>query len=438
MRRHPLYGEITIIFNLTFVLALRKEDSKMIAGHLRVIGKYYHIILSFKDSQGVRRTPTILTGIQLCDHQKKAALRLLKEYRMHFDREEYEANGIRRLTPNFTLPFRATVDRKELNSGVKTETAFNEFLINHQYCIAKSTYGTYQLAFKKIIIPYFKNRKLTVKRITSEDVSCFYHYLRHQRNNGNNTLKKYQGYLSKAFEYAISKRYIESNPVASAEKIRKVKSNVGKVLSKKDLRKILNVVKDSKMELPVYLGLVYGMRRGEVLGLRWKDIDFERKSLTVANTRVHIIENGKRLEVDSKRAKTDASLRTYPLLPSIEKMLKEIKAKQKQNRRVLGEKYIEDAEGHVILQDNGEILKLDKISRDFHQICLAAEVEVIRFHDLRHCCATLLAENKVDIKFIQEWLGHKDINVTANIYTHLGIVHKLSTASTFNYILETL
>ena len=437
-RRYLSYGRITILFNLIIVLALGKDVSKMIAGHLRLVGNYYHIILSFNDSQGIRRTLTIQTGIQLCDHQKAKALDMLKHYRRHFDREVYEKSGIRRLTPNFTIPFSATVDRKELNSGVKTETAFNEFLASHQYCIAMSTYGTYQMAFKKIIVPYFTKRKQTIERVTPEDISCFYKYLQKTRNDKNNTLKRYQGYLSKAFEYAINKGYIVSNPVCKAEKIRKEKSNAGKVLSKMDLRKILDVVKGTKMELPVNLGLVYGLRRGEVLGLRWEDIDFNRKSLMVANTRVYVYKNGKRIEIDSNRAKTNSSLRTYPLLPSIEKMLKDLKAKQRQNRKSFGNKYVNDAEGHICLEDNGEIMKLDKISRGFPEICRKAEVRIIRFHDLRHCCATLLAENKVDIRFVQEWLGHKDISVTANIYTHLGIVQKLSTASAIESIINNL
>ena len=138
--------------------------------------------------------------------------------------------------------------------------------------------------------------------------------------------------------------------------------------------------------------------------------------------------DGKKVLVQADRAKTKSSLRTLPLVPPIRDRLLMLKGQQDTYRRLCGKSYNRDYLGYLCVDEIGNIIRPNYVSEQFPKLLEKNGLRPIRFHDLRHSCASLLLANGVPMKQIQEWLGHSDFSTTANIYAHLDYASKLSSA----------
>ena len=138
--------------------------------------------------------------------------------------------------------------------------------------------------------------------------------------------------------------------------------------------------------------------------------------------------DGKRILVASDTTKTKSSMRTLPLVPFMRERLLALKEEQEENRRLCGRSYIKDYTGYVCVNEIGDLIKPHYVTESFPKLLKANGLRHIRFHDLRHSCASLLLANGVPMKQIQEWLGHSDFSTTANIYAHLDYSSKLTSA----------
>lgn len=172
----------------------------------------------------------------------------------------------------------------------------------------------------------------------------------------------------------------------------------------------------------------YGLRRGEVLGLKWDAIDFQRGTLTIKRTVTEVKIDGKYQIIEQESAKTKSSLRTLPLVGSFKKYFLEVKNAQDLNKKVCGNCYDYKYDGYVFVDELGDRMKPDYLTSYFPKYIQQHGLKKIRFHDLRHSCASLLLSNGVPLKQIQEWLGHSDFSTTANIYAHLDYKSKISSA----------
>ena len=195
------------------------------------------------------------------------------------------------------------------------------------------------------------------------------------------------------------------------------------------LETLFAAVKGKPIELAVILGAFYGLRRSEAVGLRWDAIDYERKTLTIKHTVTQMNVDGKQTIVDKERTKTKSSYRTLPLVAPFEKLLHELKAEQEEHRKVCGSAYCTEFLDYIYVNEIGERIKPNFITQNFPLTLEKAGLRRIRYHDLRHSCASLLYANGVSLKDIQEWLGHSDISTTSNIYTHLDYSSKVSSAN---------
>ena len=247
---------------------------------------------------------------------------------------------------------------------------------------------------------------------------------------GRNDLKRVQGIP----KYAMKTDMVPQNVAMKVDRPRKQQYQPT-FLDADEMQELFKVVKGTKLELPVLVAAFYGLRRGEVLGLKWDAIDFQRGTLTIKRTVTEVRLDGKTEIIEQESAKTKSSLRTLPLVGSFKEYFMEVKQAQEVNKKVCGNCYNYDYDGYVFVDELGERMKPDYLTNYFPAYVQRHGIRKMRFHDLRHSCASLLLANGVSLKQIQEWLGHSDISTTANIYSHLDYKSKITSANVMDNVL---
>lgn len=219
-------------------------------------------------------------------------------------------------------------------------------------------------------------------------------------------------------------------PVNPVDKVDRPKKNAftPSFYDKEEINKLFDLVEGTELELPVKLAAFYGLRRSECIGLRWSAIDFNNNTLTVNHTVTTVEVDGKEVELASDTAKTKSSLRTLPLVPVFKELLLKKRAEQKEFRRLCGKAYCTDYLDYICVDQLGKRTSSDYITEYFPKFLKKNGLRVIRFHDLRHSCASMLLANGVPMKQIQDWMGHSDFSTTANIYAHLDYQSKVTSA----------
>ena len=237
----------------------------------------------------------------------------------------------------------------------------------------------------------------------------------------------YHANIHKALKYAVKIDLIDVNPADKVERPKKDRY-VGSFYDADEVNALFEAAKGTKLELPILFGAFYGLRRSEAIGLKWDAIDFEQNTITIRHTVTSCDLDGKRVLVASDTTKTKSSMRTLPLVPFMRERLLALKEEQQENRRLCGRSYIKDYIGYVCVNEIGDLIKPHYVTESFPKLLKANGLRHIRYHDLRHSCASLLLANGVPMKQIQEWLGHSDFSTTANIYAHLDYSSKLTSA----------
>ena len=135
-----------------------------------------------------------------------------------------------------------------------------------------------------------------------------------------------------------------------------------------------------------------------IIGLKWDAIDFERGTITVKHTVTYTERDGKKILIQSDKAKTNSSLRTMPLVDSFRDRLCALKEQQKENKRVCGNCYNYKYDGYVFVDEMGNLFEPNWVTQTFGNLLKKHELRQIRFHDLRHSCASLMLANGVPMK----------------------------------------
>ena len=381
----------------------------MVAGHLQEKNGMFYVVLNYRDENGKRKTPWISTNLPVKGNKKRA---------------ENFMMDVRR---NFVPP---NVQRSEEREAMqKGDILFTDFLLKWLR-VAKSTvklttYASYEMMATKIIIPYFQILNIKLKELTTEDIQDF--YSAQLERVSANTVIHYHAVIHRALKYAVKIKTIQSNPAVNVERPRKEKF-IGSFYDKKEINTLFDIIQGHPLEVAIKLAAFYGLRREEIIGLKWTAIDFENNTLTIQHTVTECNLDGKHIEVASDTAKTDSSLRTMPLVTNFREMLLAKKEKQEHYRKLCGRSYCKEHLDYIFVNEMGERWKPRYLSDGFKRILEQNGLRRIRFHDLRHTCASLLLANNVPMKKIQEWLGHSDFSTTANIYAHLDFQSKISSA----------
>ena len=381
----------------------------MIAGHLQEKNGMFYVVLNYRDENGKRKTPWISTNLPVKGNKKRA---------------ENFMMDVRR---NFVPPNVQRIEEREAMQ--KGDILFTDFLLKWLR-VAKSTvklttYASYEMMATRIIIPYFETLNIKLKELTTEDIQEF--YSAQLERVSANTVIHYHAVIHRALKYAVKIKTIQSNPAVNVERPRKEKF-IGSFYDKKEINTLFDSIQGHPLEVAIKLAAFYGLRREEIIGLKWTAIDFENNTLTIQHTVTECNLDGKHIEVASDTAKTDSSLRTMPLVTNFREMLLAQKEKQEHYRKLCGRSYCKEYLDYIFVNEMGERWKPRYLSDGFKRILEQNGLRRIRFHDLRHTCASLLLANNVPMKKIQEWLGHSDFSTTANIYAHLDFQSKISSA----------
>ena len=182
---------------------------------------------------------------------------------------------------------------------------------------------------------------------------------------------------------------------------------------------LFDAIAGDPLELCVKIAAYYGLRRSEVLGLRWEAVDFEKKTISISHKVIEMNVDGKFVPVGEDVLKTKSSFRTLPLIPVVENLLLAEKESQTRNRRLFKSSYCRDYLDYICVDESGTLLRPNYVTEHFGWLIQKYDLRKIRFHDLRHTCASLLLSNGIPMKQIQIWLGHSTFSTTADIYAHL-------------------
>ncbi len=373
----------------------------MVAGHLQEKKGYFYMVLSYPDAAGKRKTKWFPTGLPVKGNKKKAE-KMLMETRQTFVPE---------------------------CKPIKDDMLFSDFLLQWleiaKPTIALTTYASYSGMAKSVIIPYFKEREITLSEMKATDIQAF--YMKQLKRVKANSVIHYHAVIHRALKYAVKIDLISVNP---ADKVERPKADkfIGSFYDSNEVQALFEAAKGTLIEIPIFLGAFYGLRRSEALGLKWDAIDFQNNTITIRHTVTSCNLDGKHIQIAQDTTKTKSSMRTLPLVPAFKEKLLKLKEQQEEYKRVCGRCYNKKYLEYICVDEMGTLISPHYLTSSFPKLLEKNNLRHIRFHDLRHSCASLLLANGVPMKQIQEWLGHSDFSTTANVYAHLDYNSKLSSA----------
>lgn len=371
-------------------------------------GKYYAVI-NLTDINGKRKQKWISTGLEIKGNKRRAEQILRDKIK------EYELK----------------------EKIIPTEILFSDYVLiwldKKKPSIDAVTYQGYQTVINAHIVPYFKEKGIKLSDLSRDDIQ---HYIDEKNKNGRTdgkgglsakSVKSHIVIVKQVLKEAVKSGYLTTNPseFIILPKAQRFEANF---YTAKQVSEMLTLIKNEPLYPLIYFTVVFGLRRSEVLGLKWDSINFETNKLTIKHTVVRFSEL-----VEKDSTKNASSYRTYPLTNEIKRILLNIKEAEQNNAQLFGREYIKN--DYLFKWENGSPYSPNYITHKFKALLVKYDLPIIRFHDLRHTCASLLVDKGYSMKDIQEWLGHSDFSTTANIYSHLDVERKNSIATSMSNLI---
>jgi integrase len=281
-----------------------------------------------------------------------------------------------------------------------------------------STFSSYKNNIEIHVLP--RLGAIPLQKLQPEDLDTFYaQLLTDGKRNGAGgglapkTVRIIHGILRKALADAQRKGTVTRNvaDLADPPKVRLGGSREMTVWAADELRDFLASIEDSEWYVPIFLAANTGMRRGEVLGLTWRNVDLEAGRLTVSQQILSVEYEAKVADV-----KTSHSRRTIDLDPRTVAVLKAWRRHQLERKLATGRR---KDEGFVFTRDDGGPIHPDFFSQSWERLVRTSEFRRIRLHDLRHTHATILLKAGVPVKVVSERLGHSSPAFTMTVYQHV-------------------
>lgn len=348
---------------------------------------------------GIRKRPSKSLELKASEHTKRKALAMLPRIKAQWENELAQE-----VVVNYNPLFKDSV-MKWLDTKSKT--------------VKDNSMSGYRSYAKNHIIPVlgkFKTKDITYRRLQWY-CDTMAETLKPE------TIRKHFALINGVLSDAMRDGIITSNPAKLVVLPRTKAKFRGTALNAAQAKRLLGVAMadGEPMASVIMLAVVYGLRRSEICGLRWCDIDFDANTMHICNTVVKS-DNGYIEEECTKTAKSD---RVIALIDFTVPYLKGLKDSQCNNGLMLSK---------VCRWPNGDSVKHDYISHKFIKMLKANDLPKIRFHDLRHTAATLLISSGATPQQAQEFLGHESITTTMNIYNHCLNESKLKTSNLLNLL----
>lgn len=370
------------------------------------------MVLNTYPTKGKRKRKWISTGLPVKGNKRKAEAMLRETLRAYTERESVEAQ---KAAFDAEMPFIELV-RLWLDEASQR--------------VDEVTMQGYEAMARTHVIPYFDERQLRVCDITLDVLQT---YIDEKYTNGRlngkgglsaKSMRQHKNVLEQSLNIAVREGMLPRNPCEFLRLPPIKKNGIEKDVvfyTESQLEALFAAAADEPLLPVIKFTALYGLRRSEVCGLRWSAINFDQDTFTINHT---VVKVAKRVEKD--KTKNESSHRTFPLSPEMRAMLLDMKAAEEENRILFGSEYVES--DYVFKWPNGTPFSPDYITQGFSRILRQNNLPHIRFHDLRHSCASNLLAMGYTLKDVQEWLGHSDIKTTANIYGHLDIERKKALA----------
>ncbi|MGW1343995.1 tyrosine-type recombinase/integrase [Kribbella sp. NPDC002412] len=299
------------------------------------------------------------------------------------------------------------------------------------------TYQGYELVARVHLIPQLGKKKL--HKLTGADVRLFMKRMRNtclcclhgydkrrgdkarccavgrccKRLPSDRLVEQVHAVLRNALQAAVREEVLQRN-VAKLVQVKGAQYEVNRGVTEQQARQLLEAAKPTRLHALFVLALYLGLRRGEMLGLRWHDIDWAENTLQIRRTLQRV--DG---ALQAVTPKTNRSRRTVPLIPVCVEALRSHKRRQAMERLLAGEKWVDT--GYVFTTEIGTAIEPDNLRRVWYPLREAAGLGEMRLHDLRHSCVTLLLRLGVPPHIVQAIVGHADIHVTMTIYAHASL-----------------
>lgn len=393
---------------------------KSVTGSLQIKNNKYYAVINLYDQNGKRKVKWVSLGLEARGNKREAQAMLRKV------QEEY-SNG--------ELMNQAFTGKGKLANSISDISVYDfvkEWLERHKVNIEKITYHHYELQVEGRVKSYFSNIRLG--EVTGDDLNDFYSLILAEGCKANTAIH-YHAMLRNAFQQAVKRGILATNPCEKADRPKK-NQFIPDYYSSEELKLLLDITDDDPMRIVIILAAYYGLRRSEALGVKWSAIDFAERKITINHKVVEEKVNGKYVPVGYSNMKTKSSYRTLPLIPAVEEALLLEREKQELMKKVMRKAYSKAYTDYVCVDRLGVLMRPNYVTEHFSNILKSHNLKKIRFHDLRHTCASVMLANGVQMKQIQDWLGHSTFATTADIYAHLDFKSKEVSAQVMGEVLQ--
>ncbi len=366
-------------------------------GSLQIKNEKFYVVLNYQEN-GKRKLKWISTSLPVKGNKRKAEQLLRETLR------EYEQAP------------------KTVKSDVLLSDYIRRWLVNVQRKVDPVTYQGYEVLAKRQVLPYFDASGIKLQDVTTAVLQAYIDEKRLKgRLDGNGGLspasvRRHKNILSQTLNEAVKDGLLPTNPCQFLE-LPKQEKYQSSFYSAEQLQQLFDAIQDEPLYPLVKITALYGLRRSEVLGLKWDSIDFASGRLTIRHTVSKVTK-----AVEKDKTKNAASFRSFPLTEEARSIFEAAKANEAENQKLFGKAYQKN--DYVFKWDDGHPYSPDYISERFSNLLKNYGLPHIRFHELRHSCASLLLNAGFTLKDVQEWMGHADIKMTADIYGHIDIARK--------------
>jgi len=292
-------------------------------------------------------------------------------------------------------------------SNIKLAVWLDTWLTTYLPNIEQTTRDGYEEKVEGYIKPTLGH--IPLKALKNNDIQVWVNNL-NSRGLAPKTIRNVYNNLNAALKKAVVLRMIPHNPCEGTV-LPKLKKYQAQVYNVAMIQQALATADDLSTYVMILLGASVGLRRGEMAALQWKDVDFAKETISITQSRVHT-----KQKVVQKAPKTQAGNRTITIGHDVANTLRDVKAIY--DDAVCNKPGFKDL-GYVLFKDNGDPFHPDSLTQKWERFVAKHSLPPIRLHDLRHSNATAMIAAGINAKVVQHRLGHANVSITLNTYTHV-------------------